>query len=152
MPHHAHIKVEGRIGDIFSHRFVIELSDGTKILADVGPRGADAFRLETGTQVTIEGEMKPSELKVERIARRGGEAAVTVEHKKKHPPHEDHHHEHADPDAAKRTVKRAGFEPLGNAAPQAQALRGFGAQGRPSLRMSCHIGWSHPKGKARRSA
>lgn len=109
MPHHEHIKAEGRIGDIFFHRFVIELPTGEKILADVGPKGADAFPLKSGTQIIVEGEMKPSELKVERIAKKGG-TPVVIEHKKKH---EHDHHAPADPDTAKRAVTRAGYVIVG---------------------------------------
>lgn len=83
-------------------------------MADLGPKGAAAFGLESGMNVIAEGEMKPSELKVERIARKG-ESIIEIEHKKKHEPgHHAHSHDvDATPGAAKQAVARAGFEPIG---------------------------------------
>ncbi len=109
MPHHEHIEIEGLITDIFAHRFVVELSTGQKVLADLGPKGADSFVLKTGARIIASGEMKPSELKVERIARKG-EPTITIEHKKKHGLEA---HDHADPSVVTRAVTQAGFEPIG---------------------------------------
>lgn len=114
MPHHAHVEISGEIVDVFAHRFVIATTD-RRILADLGPKGAEAFALEPGVKVTASGEMKPSELKVERIAR-AGEAPVVIEHKKPgHGPHHDgpHHHAPADPKLARRAVESAGLQPIG---------------------------------------
>jgi hypothetical protein len=56
--------------------------------------------------------MKPSELKVSSISRRG-EKPLVIDHKKKpHPPHHDHHEE-IDPKPALRAAKAAGFTVLG---------------------------------------
>lgn len=114
MPDHKHIKVGGTITDVFAHRFVVETAD-RRILADLGPKGAETFALEVGLEIVVEGEMKPSELKVDKIARKGG-TAIAIEHKKKphHEPHHDHHHhEPADPRAALAAVERAGFAAIG---------------------------------------
>ena len=140
MPHHEHIKVAGRIGDVFFHRFVIELAAGTKILADVGPKGAAAFPLEPGTEIVAEGEMKPSELKVERIAH-VGQKPVEIEHKKKHPPHHlhapHHHDEHAEPGEAKRAVEKAGFEAIGEPRRKPKHFEVLGRKGRRLV--ECHV-------------
>ncbi len=141
LPHHEHIKIEGRIGDVFFHRFVVELTSGERLLADLGPKGAEVFPLETGAEIVAEGEMKPSELKVERIARKG-EKLVEVEHKKKHPPHHhgphDHHHDaHAEPDVAKRAVARAGYETIGEPRRKPKHFEVLGRKGRRLF--ECHV-------------
>ena len=106
MPDHQRMKVDGRVGDIFAHRFVIETKAG-RILADLGPKGAERFLVQTGDAISVEGEMKTSELKVETIAR-AGEVSVAIEHKKK-----PDHHQHAEPREARKAVENAGFEALG---------------------------------------
>lgn len=122
MPEHKHVTVAGRTAHVFAHRFTVEAAGGRIWLADLGPKGAEAFTLEAGIEVSLEGEMKPSELKVTRIVRRGA-AAVTIEHHKKHGPH-DHgprhhgppHHQHdepAEPKVAMEAVVRAGLDPIG---------------------------------------
>lgn len=139
MPHHEHVKIEGLIGDVFFHRFVVELTTGEKILADIGPKGAEAFPLETGAAIVAEGEMKPSELKVERIALKG-EKLVDVEHKKKHPPHHGHHHHHdanAEPDVAKRAVAQAGFEMIGEPRRKPKHFEALCRKGRKLF--ECHV-------------
>lgn len=107
MTGHKTVKVSGLVGDIFAHRFVIETSEGKKILADLGPKGAEMFPLKTGTEISAEGEMKPSELKVARIGRKD-EAPVAIEHKKK-----PEHDVYAGPGEAIKSVEKAGFAPLG---------------------------------------
>lgn len=119
MPH-KDCRVEGRITDVFFHRFVIARGDGSKILADLGPAGVDAFKIAPGLEIVATGEMKPSELKIHAIGR-AGEPLVEIAHKKpphKKPPHhgpghDDHPHAPADPAAAKDAVARAGLAVLG---------------------------------------
>lgn len=121
MPH-ENCRVEGRITDIFFHRFVIERHDGSRILADLGPAGVEAFPITAGLDVIAQGEMKPSELKVHEIARAGAKP-IKIGHKKPGPPHKPHHHgphhegphhhEPADPALAKDAVARAGLDVLG---------------------------------------
>ena len=100
--------VTGRITDIFGHRFVVETATGTRILADLGPKGVASFPIGEGFEIELEGEQKPSELKVSSIARTGGKR-VSIEHKKKH------HVEHAEPSAALRATTAAGFQTVGEA-------------------------------------
>ena len=114
MPHHERREISGEIVDVFAHRFTIETGQG-RVLADLGPKGADAFRLAPGLRIVASGEMKPSELKVDRIAR-DGEPPVEIAHKKPHehgPDHGPHHHAPADPQVALRAVSASGMQPVG---------------------------------------
>lgn len=111
MPHHEQIKLSGTIGDIFAHRFVLKTKDGN-VLADIGPRGAEIFTLRSGDKVEVEGEQKPSEIKVQTIQREG-EEPVAVDHPK--PRHEDDHPHKpfADPKIALKAAEKAGFDIIG---------------------------------------
>jgi hypothetical protein len=112
MPEHR-TAVSGKILHVFAHRFVVETAKGA-ILADVTPKGIEKLALHVGDAVSLEGEMKPSELKVTRLTRGG--KTVEVEHKKK-PHHDDHHHDHhhepADPAIVLKAARKAGYEPVG---------------------------------------
>jgi hypothetical protein len=97
----------GKITHIFAHRFVVETPHGA-VLADVTPHGADIIKLRIGADVELDGERKPSELKVTRFTCNG--ESIEIEHKKK----QDHdHHEPADPEVAIGAARAAGFEPVG---------------------------------------
>lgn len=106
MPH-EHRRLSGKIVHVFAHRFVVQTAKGA-VLADVTPHGAELVDLRIGDEVELEGDMKPSELKVSRFACNG--KSVVIEHKKRldHDPHEP-----ADPTAAIRSVQAAGYEPIG---------------------------------------
>ena len=104
---HERSRLSGKITNVFAHRFVVQTPNGA-VLADLTPHGADLVDLRVGAEVALEGEMKPSELKVTRFACDG--KSVTIEQKKKH----DHdHHEPADPEVAIEAAREAGFEPTG---------------------------------------
>jgi hypothetical protein len=104
---HERSRLSGKITHVFAHRFVVQTPNGA-VLADLTPLGADFVDLRIGAEVALEGEMKPSELKVTRFACDG--KSVTIEHKKK----SDHgHHEPADPAIAVEAARAAGFEPMG---------------------------------------
>jgi hypothetical protein len=104
---HERSRLSGKITHIFAHRFVVQTSRGA-VLADVMPHGVVAAELRIGADVELEGEQKPSELKVMRFTCNG--AIVEIEHKKKH----DHdHHEPVDPEIAIGAARAAGFEPIG---------------------------------------
>lgn len=106
MPHERS-KLTGKITHIFAHRFVVETPRGA-VLADIAPHGLEIIKLRIGADVELEGEKKPSELKVERFICDG--ESVEIEHKKKH----DHdHHEPADPEVAIGAARATGFEPIG---------------------------------------
>ena len=101
------IKLSGKIMHVFAHRFVVQTAKGA-VLADLTPHGADLVGLRVGADVELEGEQKPSELKVTRFTCDG--ASLTIQHKEK----PDHgHHKPADPTAAIEAARSAGFEPMG---------------------------------------
>jgi hypothetical protein len=112
MPDH-HTKISGTITHIFAHRFVVTTARGA-ILADLTPHGAAQVSLHIGDDVTLDGELKPSELKVTRFTCR--DKSVSIDHKKHHPDHRGHHnghHPHADPAVALAAARDAGFETAG---------------------------------------
>ncbi len=109
MPDHQ-ASVSGKILHLFAHRFVVQTTKGA-ILADITPKGGEQIALKVGDTVTLEGEQKPSELKVSKLTR--GRKTVRIEHKKK--PHHDDHHHHApaDPAIVLKAAKAAGYKPIG---------------------------------------
>ena len=112
MPHNDIVALSGVVQHTFAHRFTLE-ADGTTHLADLGPKGLDAFPLQAGLAVTLEGERRPSEIKVTRIAAEG-RAAVDIHHKKpNHAP--GHRHEDAPADASTvlDALKREGWTAAG---------------------------------------
>jgi hypothetical protein len=106
----------GEVTNIFAHRFVVRTETG-KVLADLGPEGAEQVTLREGDRLTISGEMKLSEIKVRAIRRDGGQA-VLIEHKKPDsspwPPHPDDHHDDVDPKHALATAAANGFAVVGS--------------------------------------
>lgn len=112
MPHNEKIALSGTIQHVFAHRFTLE-SDGKHHLADLGPKGVEAFPLASGLPVTLEGERRPSEIKVTRIAAEG-RAPVVIEHNK---PNHGPGHKHPDVPADSATVlsaaRSAGWAPEG---------------------------------------
>lgn len=104
---HDPCALTGEITHIFAHRFVVQTAKGA-VLADVTPHGVDLVKLRIGAHVKLEGEQKPSELKVTRFTCDG--QSIVIAHRQKH----DHdHHAPADPDIALRAARAAGFEPIG---------------------------------------
>ena len=114
MPHHHNKTASGKITHLFGHRFVLQTQEGA-VLADVTPHGLEQIKLALNDTVTLEGEMKPSELKVARLTRAG--KTIHIEHKKKH-----HHHHHHDSDVdastALASARAASFEILGSPRPK----------------------------------
>jgi hypothetical protein len=106
MPDHHTTSITGKITHIFGHRFVVETSRGA-VLADITPEGLKQHVLHLGEDVSLSGEMKPSELKVSLL--QTGKVTVTIAHKKK--PHD--HHPPAEPNVALKAARDAGFETLG---------------------------------------
>ncbi len=91
MPHHDTVTLTGTIEHVFAHRFTVA-ADGKTHLADLTPKGLEAFPLSEGLHVSLEGERRPSEIKVTRISADGRDP-VRIEHKK---PHHGPGHKHAD--------------------------------------------------------
>ncbi len=105
-------RISGKILHVFAHRFTVETRRGV-ILADVTPKGIERLALRVGDEVELEGEQKPSELKVERLTRDG--ETIRIEHKKPHhgPGHGPHDHAPADPAIVLEAAREAGYEPVG---------------------------------------
>jgi hypothetical protein len=102
--------LSGQVTDIFAHRFVVKTEKG-KVLADLGPKGAERVALKEGDQVDLVGDMKPSELKVHSIAKNGARPILLEHPAKPHrPPHEL---DDADPRPALKTAEANGFTVLG---------------------------------------
>ena len=94
------VSLTGTVQNVFAHRFTLKTAEGV-VLADLTPHGQDRIALNVGDEVTIEGERKPSEIKVASLRR--GDEIVTIERKPKHDPHDPD----VDPAASARA---AGFE------------------------------------------
>jgi hypothetical protein len=104
--HQTNLKINGNVTHIFAHRFVVQTDTGP-VLGDLTPRGREQITLKVGDRVTLEGEMKPSELKVVRLSR-NGEKVVEFDHEKR-----TEQHPEAEPGVALRSAEMAGFETLG---------------------------------------
>lgn len=105
------VRISGTILHLFAHRFVVDTGRDA-VLADVTPKGIEQVVLRVGDRVELEGEQKPSELKVHRLTCDG--RTIEIEHKKK--PHPDRHHEHrapVDPAVVLRAARFAGYDPVG---------------------------------------
>jgi hypothetical protein len=69
------------------------------VLADLTPRGLEVVGLCIGDRVALEGEQKPSEIKVSKLERNGETFAIG------HGPHDTREHE-ADPAIAIKTAEQ----------------------------------------------
>ena len=112
MPHFETIALSGTIKHVFAHRFTLE-ADGRVHLADLTPKGLTAFPIDPGLLVTLEGETRPSEIKVTKITAEG-RGPVEIEHKKpNHAPGHKHADDPADPARVLAAVQEAGWTPEG---------------------------------------
>lgn len=99
--------VSGRITHIFAHRFVIRSPAG-EILADLTPKGLEQVTLHINDEVTLIGEMKPSELKVSQFTRENETVAIPQKQKK-----EDDPHPYTDPAIVLASTRAAGYQIVG---------------------------------------
>ncbi len=133
MPPHHHdriVKVSGEVTELFVHRFVLK-TKAKSVLADLAPHGAAIVKLRVGDQVAIEGEQKPSEIKVFTLRRDDHTyviAHVGKPHEKHGPP--PHEHEPADPAVALKAAKSAGFRVVGEARRKPKHFEVLGKKGR----------------------
>ena len=129
MPHNETTALSGTIKHVFAHRFTLE-AQGETHLADLGPKGAQAFSLAPGLPVTLEGERRPSEIKVTRIETTGREP-VFIEHKKpNHAPGHKHADAPADASVVLATARQAGWEPKGEPRQKPKHFEVLARQGR----------------------
>jgi hypothetical protein len=82
------ITVSGRVEHVFAHRFTVK-TQSSIILADLTPHGARHVPLKSGDEVVIEGEQKPSEIRVETITigQRTYVLQPAPDHQRHGPPH-----------------------------------------------------------------
>jgi hypothetical protein len=104
--HQTSLKLSGTVTHIFAHRFVVQTDTGP-VLGDLTPRGREKITLRVGDRVELEGEMKPSELKVRRLSQNGGKVVEFEPEKGKE------HFPKAESGIALRSAEMAGFETLG---------------------------------------
>ena len=112
MPHQ--VRLSGQIADVFAHRFVVD-SNSKQFLADIGPKAAEQIDLQVGDKVDVEGDQKPSDIKVSRLSIEGRAVAVEwpgpklgPKHKDKHPPFR------LELSAAVKAAEDAGYEVVGD--------------------------------------
>lgn len=121
----------GTITDVFAHRFVIETREG-RFLADIGPKAAEHISLKAGLKVRIEGERKPSEIKVERIAI--GEGEFQPAH---HPGPDHHHHDFSAKDAV-LMAQAEGYKIAGDLHPKKKHYEASATKGGRSYNIHIH--------------
>ncbi len=110
MPHL--VRLSGEITDVFAHRFVLS-SDGKRYLADIGPEGAKMLNLQVGARIAIEGEQKPSEIKVSQLSI-GGEKHKLEWPEAKHRQKAEHPPFRLELAAAVKSATDAGYEVVGD--------------------------------------
>lgn len=125
MPHHERITVTGRVTHVFAHRFVFE-ADGKSFLADLTPDGAKHAHLSPGSKVTLSGDMRPSEIKVDTIAVDDGAPVVVGKRD-----HDDH--APGDPAVAEAAAQRLGYSILGRARRKPKHFEVLGRDGAGAL-------------------
>jgi hypothetical protein len=102
------VKITGTVADVFAHRFVVQTST-VRVLADIGPKGAETIKIKQTDRVDIEGEQKPTEIKVQRISLNGGEMRETGPGSATNPDFS--------PADATDLARRSGYEILGEPRP-----------------------------------
>ncbi len=123
MPHHPFVSLDGRVTDVFAHRFVLETAKGSRHLADLGPKGADAAAIKVGDKLVVEGDEHPSEIKVARLVRDGRSIDIP------RPPKPPGPGQHADPAAALKAVQADGAAVLGEPMPHPKHFEILGQKG-----------------------
>jgi hypothetical protein len=125
MPHqekHSKVNAAGEITHVFGHRFL--LKTGSKsVLADLTPRGLEVVGLRIGDRVALEGEQKPSEVKVSNLERNGETFAIG------HGPH-DTREDEADPANSDQNCRGRWISSYWRTASQTKAFCGAGKKGR----------------------
>ena len=60
------LELTGTVEDVFGHRFTMKTRDG-KHLIDLGPEAGPGAAVQSGQQISVKGEQKPSEIKARRL-------------------------------------------------------------------------------------
>lgn len=138
MPHHQDIKAAGTIEDVFAHRFVLRTHDG-KMLVDLTPKGAEQVKLRAGDQIAIEGEKKPSEVKVHRVMQNGKVTEIHHPDKPHGPKHDDPKHHAHDPAPALKAVRAEGYEVVGKARPKPKHFEVLARRGKELMELHVEL-------------
>ncbi|MCJ2130178.1 hypothetical protein [Methylobacterium sp. E-045] len=94
------VTATGIVWAIFGHRFALE-GDGTRRLADLGPKATTEEMPTVGDTVTVEGAITPCEIKVSRLTLADGTVRTLAR--------PDEKNRKGDPDTALRLVRDAGY-------------------------------------------
>ena len=121
----------GTITDVFAHRFVIDTGE-SRLLADIGPEAAERIVLKAGLKVKIEGERKPSEIKVERIAVGSGDFQPA------HKPGPGHHENDFSAKEATLLAKSEGYKIVGELLPKKKHYEASATKGGRSYNIHIH--------------
>ena len=123
-PPEKHPKTEavGEITHVFAHRFVLQTGSKT-LLADLTPHGLEIVHPHVGDRVAVEGEQKPSEIKVSKLKRDGEtfEIGDGSHHGREHAP--------ADSALAIQAATNAGYEVIGGARRKPKHFEVLGKKG-----------------------
>ena len=126
--------ITGTVWAVFGHRLAIEAQDG-RVLADLGPKGAEGIATAPGDTVTVTGERKLSETKAMSITLKDGIVRDIAWPKK---PHEEKADQApADPAVALAAVKANGYAVEGEAARKPKHFEIVGA--RDGVRHEIHV-------------
>jgi hypothetical protein len=135
--HHESVKTSGTVTDVFGHRFVVQTPSG-KVLADIGPTAAETITPKQHDKVELEGEQKPTEIKVHRIAIGGGKMRETHHHGPKHDKHHGHHDESFGPKEAAAMARAAGYELIGDPQPHKKHFEAVTTKGGRTFDIHVH--------------
>ncbi|WP_027171031.1 hypothetical protein [Methylobacterium sp. 10] len=126
----------GIVWAVFGHCFALE-GNGTRSLADLGPKATTEEMPTVGEAVTVEGEVTPCEIKVSRLIIADGTVRIIERPDKTHGP--------GDPDTALRLVRDAGYRVEG---PPIRKPRHFEIRGiRDGVAFDVHV---HDDGSIRK--
>lgn len=135
--------VSGHVEHVFGHRFTVKTADAV-ILADLTPHGARHVPLKSGDSVVIEGEQKPSEIRVESIAI--GARTYVMPPPERGPHHHHGHHRHGPGHEHHPKHREAGEMPDLAAIMKRLVEDGYEVLGQPRMRHR-HCEWLVRKGK-----
>ena len=104
------IETTGTVWGIFAHRIALDTAAG-KVLADLGPKGAETVTIAEGDRITVQGIRKPSEIKAASVVTRDGvtHAIAWPEKDGKGGKHDKGADDHGDPAVATAAAEADGY-------------------------------------------
>ena len=136
MPHRRNHRISGKVTDVFGHRFVLATASG-KVLADIGPEATGLVTVNVDDAVEIEGEEKPTEIKVRSISIDGGKSVATHPS----PKHSDKDHDHRplfSAEHARHVAEKMGFRIVGALRPHKKHYEATAEHGGSSHEIHVH--------------